>query len=95
MRLLYASPATTTTELARHLIDIFSKSQGAKKGVLLQKLEEAESSAGDSGKKNGASIVVNHDYKLARGLSELQEDERPRALGIDFSPFRLKDAHPH
>ena len=72
MRLLYASPATTTTtELARDLIDIFSKSKGAKKEDLLRKLEEAESSTGDSGKKEGASIVVNHDYKLARGLSEL------------------------
>ncbi|MCL5067881.1 MAG: DUF790 family protein, partial [Thaumarchaeota archaeon] len=38
---------------------------------LLRKLEEAESPSGDSGNKNGASIVVNHDYKLARGLSEL------------------------
>ncbi|MDG6995709.1 MAG: DUF790 family protein [Nitrososphaerota archaeon] len=72
MRLLYASPATTTTtELARNLIDIFSKSQGSKRGDLLQKLEEAESPTDDFGKKEGESIVVNHDYKIARGLSEL------------------------
>ena len=87
MRLLYASPATTTTtELARNLIDIFRKSQGAKKGDLLQKLEEAESTTGDVGKKEGASIVVNHDYKLARGLSELLMrmcDFEPEGTEID------------
>ncbi|MGH2638033.1 MAG: DUF790 family protein, partial [Rhabdochlamydiaceae bacterium] len=71
MRLLYASPAANaTTELARSLIDIFSKSKGTKKGVLLERLEQAESSDGNFGEKTTA-LIVDHDYKLVRGLSEL------------------------
>ncbi len=68
MRLLYASPVTTA-EIVRGLIDIFRKCQGMKKGNLLEKLEEAESS-GDIGKKTD-HVLRDHDYKLVRGLSEL------------------------
>ena len=55
MRLLYASP-DTTAEIVHGLIDIFRKCQGMKKGDLLEKLEEAESS-GDIGKKTNDPIL--------------------------------------